>query len=189
MIDYGKIAKAIKHYTELGYEYIEVPWLVSQETMNVTAPSDRRLFDTFAGSLVASGEQSFIEIRKTLKRGKYLCATPCFRDEQSIDELHRQYFFKVELINVGPRHQGAAAMQLLFDAWKLFHNYWPVDTVKTDIGWDLNIGEVEVGSYGYREHDGFAWAYGTGIAEPRLSQAVVKAREKWNESVRKSRQP
>ncbi len=38
---------------------------------------------------------------------------------------------------------------------------------------DIMIKGIEVGSYGYRYIDDFAWVYGTGCAEPRLSQVLA----------------
>ena len=184
MIDYGKIAKSIAYYQALGYEYVDAPWLVSKEAMSHTTPSWAKRFQTFndhvfLGELVASGEQSFLYIRENLKeRGKYVCATPCFRAEPNPDELHRREFFKVELIHVQPKMPLYSTEKLLTDAWGFFKQYWPTDVVKTEIGKDLFIGDVEVGSYGFREIEGFNWIYGTGCAEPRLTQALQRVKKK-----------
>jgi seryl-tRNA synthetase len=174
MIDYEKISAAIKFYSSIGYKYIEAPWFVSDESMAVTCPPDRRCFNTFAGNLVASGEQSFIEMRKIMKPGRYCCATPCFRDESSVDDLHLLYFFKVELINVAPDDTEDATLDTIQDALEFFKRYGnTIRRVRTDIGHDLYMGDVEIGSYGFRSYDGFDWIYGTGCAEPRLSQAIT----------------
>lgn len=71
MIDYQKIAHAVHLYQELGYKYIDVPWMVDIDTILITRPPGARLFSTFAGELVASGEQSFLQIHKELQPGKY----------------------------------------------------------------------------------------------------------------------
>ena len=59
-IDYEKITAAIYHYETKNFKYMEVPWFVSKESMQITAPAEAKLFSTFAGELVASGEQSFL---------------------------------------------------------------------------------------------------------------------------------
>jgi hypothetical protein len=178
-IDYDKIAAAIFWYKALGYKYIEAPWLVSNDSMMVTAPPDRRLFSTFAGNLVASGEQSFIEIRKSLKPGHYLCATPCFRDEPILDEWHLQSFFKVELIEVEPILVEESINSMIGDAAAFFSRWVNAERKRTNIGYDLEYNGIELGSYGYREHEDFKWVYGTGCAEPRLSQVVGKEISNW----------
>lgn len=53
--------------------------------------------------------------------------------------------------------------------------------VETSAGWDVEVDGVEVGSYGHNElRDGdapFVWVYGTGLAEPRLSQAIARLKK------------
>jgi len=172
-IDYRKIVDAIHNYQWLGYEYLEVPWFISRQAMQVTAPPDRRFCTSFIGDLVASGEQSFIQMWMDgkLKPGKWQCATPCFRDEPNVDETHLNYFFKVELIEISPADVEKSIDRMIDDALKFFNSYldnWMV--VDTSIGKDIvSACGVELGSYGYREHGDFKWVYGTGVAEPRLS--------------------
>lgn len=181
-IDYRLLSIAVGYYEIRGYKYIEVPWIISQESCDVTSPPWTELFKTFAGCLPASGEQSFIEMRKDLKPGKYQCITPCFRDEEKPDELHLQYFMKNELIRVLEPGQNVEAEidAIAEDACGFFwsainvfgKNGSETRVVETKIGRDIEINGIEVGSYGYREYDGFRWIYGTGCAEPRLSQAL-----------------
>lgn len=198
MIDYQKIATAVRHYGEARFKYIEVPWFVTPETMNITAPPGVQLFDTFAGSLVASGEQSFLHIRKELLKedgfpALYQCVTPCFRDEANPDELHLQYFMKNELIGINwhtfdEKDKTEVPWALLnyvirkaLDYFKIYA-YEESDELKvidapmpnSVVNHDITIRGIEVGSYGYRHTDGFAWVYGTGVAEPRLSQVLGK---------------
>lgn len=186
-ISWNRIAQAINYYTIKKYEYIEVPWMVDEETINITKPPQARLFDSFLGNLVASGEQSFLAIREDLCPGrKYQCVTPCFRDEK-YDELHLPYFVKCELIHVLWKTDDAdQALELMIrDAWNFITGitYTCTEVVKTDIGKDILTAGIEVGSYGYREHEGFRWIYGTGLAEPRMSQAVSKWEKDSNEEL------
>lgn len=174
-----RLAHAINHYERSGFEYIEVPWLVSKESLDVTRPPYAKPFETFMGNLVASGEQSFIEIREDLcPRCKYQCITPCFRDE-NYDELHFPYFIKNELIVVLWKDDKPMEMieHVISTAQQFFKDYLTHPLIMpTEIGWDIvyikDDTEIELGSYGYREYDGFRWVYGTGCAEPRLSQAI-----------------
>jgi hypothetical protein len=181
-IDYRFLSIAVGFYEIRGYKYLEVPWFVSQESCDVTCPPWAELFKTFAGCLVASGEQSFIEMRKKLAPGKYQCVTPCFRDEEKPDELHLQYFMKNELIRVLPPGQNVEfeVESIIVEACDFFSSTMNIfgktgsemRVVETNIGKDIEINGIEVGSYGYREYDNFRWVYGTGCAEPRLSQAL-----------------
>lgn len=186
-IDYTKIGHAVKHYTKLGYEYIDAPWLVSLDSIIVTRPQGARVFSTFAGELVASGEQSFLEIRDQLKPGRYQCVTPCFRDEKVHDELHLQYFMKNELIWVPDLNKldfaedflvaNVIRDEMIEDAKSFFDLYAPSQIVNAPVlnafgNKDIQINGIEVGSYGHRLHAGFIWIYGTGCAEPRLTQAI-----------------
>lgn len=193
MIDYNKIGMAVNYYTEHKFKYIEVPWIISKESMMITAPPDARLFSTFAGELVASGEQSFLEIRKELLKADgfpalYQCVTPCFRDEAKPDELHLQYFMKNELIGINwhtfekkedvPHALLSFIIRKALDFFKKFANPEDVKLIDSPmsnsvINWDITIKDIEVGSYGYRYIDDFAWCYGTGCAEPRLSQVLA----------------
>lgn len=183
MIDYEKIAAAVYHYETKGYKEIEVPWIISLDAMLITRPKGARLFSTFAGELVASGEQSFLEIRNQLKPGKYQCITPCFRDEQIKDGLHHQYFIKNELIWVLDRNAQLTSDTLekfnivMKDAHNFFKGYGDARLVEAPLdnavaNHDIEINGIEVGSYGFRTYEDFSWIYGTGVAEPRLTQAL-----------------
>ena len=191
MIDYEKIAAAVAYYETQDFKYIEVPWLISHESMMITAPPGVRLFDTFAGSLVASCEQSFLEIRKELLKADgfpalYQCVTPCFRDEANPDDLHLQYFIKNELIGIShPSHKKETVPWALLnyfirkslDFFKMYAKHEDVNVIDAPmpnsvVNKDITIKGIEVGSYGYRYIDDFAWVYGTGVAEPRLSQVL-----------------
>lgn len=171
-IDYRKVAAALDYYWRLGYEYIDVPWLVSSKSMAITSPPDAKLFETFAGCCVASGEQSLLEMRGQLIPGKrYVCATPCYRDDPP-DKLHRQTFFKVELMTAQPENAEYELVETLEAAAGFFRQYGRPVRKSAPGGIDLEINGVEVGSYGIRSYKDFRWVYGTGCAEPRLSQAL-----------------
>lgn len=176
-IDWLSIGQAQCNYFTAGYEYVEVPWLVPAGVVDITKPPHAKNFETFAGCLVASGEQSFLAVKDMLERGKkYQCVTPCFRDELKHDGLHHQWFVKLELMHVllpWDRHEDhvLAMVQDVIDFLWHFACGCELRVVPTEIGYDIEVNRVEVGSYGYREYNGFRWVYGTGIAQPRLSQA------------------
>lgn len=186
MIDYTLLAAALEHYKWLGYSPLDVPWFVSVESIEVTRPPESRLFETFAGCLVASGEQSFIEMMEqgTLPLGKSVCITPCFRDESELDEVRQQYFMKVELIDYMPEDLEVAKSQMEMHALGFLSRYVEVglerifqerDGKAEYIGTDIMSNGLELGSYGCREYKNHKWVYGTGCAEPRLSYAIKRA--------------
>lgn len=186
VINYKYIAEAVEHYKRKGYEYIEVPWMVTRTPLDVTRPPQARPFKVVIGNepdiepmlyLVASGEQSFLYIRKDLCPGrKYITVTPCFRDEPVTDEIHHLDFMKAELIVPVWKTDDPKSIldDMVSDAWNFFRHYTHAETVKTEEGIDITVGGIEVGSYGIREHNGFRWVYGTGVAEPRFSYARAK---------------
>lgn len=177
MINYRLISEAILQYEKLGYQYLEVPWIVPSDAIKITLPVDRKAFSIDNhGYLVGSAEQSFLDLilRNKLKDGKYVAATPCFRDDK-IDEYHQKYFFKVELINYSSNNFIFIKdlENLLSDAVKILQTF-TTKTIKLSLmpdgSYDLHINGIEVGSYGIRHHNNFGWVYGTGLAEPRFSQ-------------------
>jgi hypothetical protein len=178
-INYQRIGKAIEVYSGLGYNYIEVPWLIDQKSIDITKPPKCRYFATEFGHLIASGEQSFLQIRDELcPSRKYQTVTPCFRDD-TVDELHVRQFMKLELIVPLWKTDDAEKIlqQMMGDAQRAMWGCGPIEVVNTDpMTYDFTIRDIEVGSYGIREHQGFRWIYGTGMAEPRMSQAIEKHR-------------
>lgn len=174
-IDYAKIASAIEFYKGRGFEYIDVPWAVTETAMNVTKPanSDSFVFDGFT-DLVASAEQSFIQlmIDDKLPKGRYCAVTPCFRDEHNLSDSTRKCFLKVELIDSFDTSffNLKRTVSIASSFFKLYIK--DVEIVKTEIGFDIVSNGLELGSYGMRKFlDEHEWIYGTGCAEPRLSIA------------------
>jgi hypothetical protein len=181
-IDYSKISHAVDFYASEGFEYIEVPWIVSKKVNTITAPKDVKLFDNFLGCNVASGEQSFLEmiLQNKLSPGRYVCCTPCFRDEKTLDNFHFNWFEKVELIdflgnNKFTEYQINSRLDFMLEkAETFFKKYLDIEVIDTSDGRDIisKKHKIELGSYGIRNYDNFSWVYGTGIAEPRLSQVL-----------------
>lgn len=185
LIDYRKIADAVEYYGS-AYSQIDAPWWVTEEVKNITRPLEARADYSLSANgkvLVASGEQSFLYLMEKglLPDGKYMTVTPCFRNEDQ-GLLHRKQFMKCELIKVGLATESDVD-DMIELASGFFGNFVAVDVVKTE-GDGLSVythdimaltsqGPVEIGSYGIRKYGYLSWAYGTGIAEPRLSMAAA----------------
>ncbi len=182
MISYSRIAKAIDYYTKLGYQYIEVPWLVEREAANLAAPEGTRLFETFAGCLPASAEQSFYSmiLDGQLPPGRYQAVTPCYRDEPLLNHWTQTHFLKLELIYVLPETPLRARPLIglvLEDAYNFMTSQGVQISIKDgldDLSRDLVScpRNIELGSYGLRQAGGHSWIYGTGLAEPRFSRVL-----------------
>lgn len=184
-IDWARLARAVAFYEQRGYEKIEAPWLVEPQYREITYPH-LNAFQTQHGDIVGSAEQSFLQLafegKISIKMGsKYVAITPCFRDHQPNDPLHQLYFMKVELfqpIKWGNSYPDLQPVEMLFDSGQFFASEGALpEKEETDEGIDWTVGGIEVGSYGYRVHDGFGWLYGTGLAEPRFSQALRNQRQ------------
>ena len=151
-IDYRKLGAALEHYEARGYEYIEVPWAVRPEATNITLPAGREATAVQYGDLVGSAEQSFIEL---MMRGRAItkaCAiTPCFRLEETYDELHHGYFMKLELITTNATPEKLQAT--INDARDFFSSYTDVEIILTGADmYDIidKHHKIELGSYGLR---------------------------------------
>lgn len=182
-INYKIISDAIEYYQANGFQYIDVEWKAPVEIVKITTPPQCRLYKIDPdNSLVASAEQSFLDliINHHLKPGKYVTATPCFRDD-IIDEIHGQYFFKVELIDFEFIDCEEIDIDAFFNTLQIAQNFFE-KYLKTEIihlnGYNYDIvdakNKIELGSYGIREYNNIVWIYATGVAEPRLSITLQK---------------
>jgi len=177
-VDWAKLGAAMSFYEGRGYTPIEVPWVVDPATIRMT--SSEPYWPTQGGALVASAEQSFLQLCNDgkLTPGQYVACSPCFRNDEP-DDLHLPYFMKVELFvlyndnNVSQTNAAIIGM----DAQKFFSKYTDFENLpfeRTDQGLDITLGGIEIGSYGVRTVNGLTWTYGTGIAEPRFSEALSR---------------
>lgn len=175
-INWQRLMSAIHYYSACGYKYIDLDWCVNEEISAITKPIYKKDFYVNDKVLVASAEQSFIQmiIDGKLKPGKYCGITPCFRDEK-VDELHSNYFMKVELIDT--LHPNKGGLDIMLEIAQTFYkNYIRINTIEIgDNLYDIESKNgIELGSYGVRIHKNIRWVFGTGLAEPRLSQALMK---------------
>lgn len=187
-IDYNILNNSIFYYKYIGYKYIETSWLVDPNISDLTKPVDRNNFIVCNKALVGSAEQSFMELifNNKLEYGKYVTITPCFRDEKQIDDTHKMYFMKTELIVYDNVDKLKLMYQDVINNCKVYFDKYTITSIikPAKEGDSLDYDEdychdiicsktgIELGSYGIRTHKNYSWIYGTGCAEPRLSYAV-----------------
>lgn len=173
-IDWRLLGAAVSYYQVLGYQYVEVPYVVPEEIIRLTLPPQ---YDADAvpglGCLVGSAEQSLLSM--DLPDGTYMAVSPCFRPEPVLNELYQRHFMKVELFQLGDVMN---PMRMLLDAQGFMNQFVVTEVVRTAEGKDLTVDGIEVGSYGFRNARGLSWACGTGLALPRFSVARQKQMER-----------
>jgi hypothetical protein len=179
------LAETLEHFEQLGYKSIEVPWIVPSDIMKMTFPIRDRIFsennggfETCYGDLVASAEQSFLDLQvnQNLKKGSYVALTPCFRVEPVLDFLHKPYFAKTELYitdDVTNERFEEMIDQALVNFKKIAKNGHVFTIEKTNVGCDILADGLEIGSYNKMSYNGFDWLCGTAVAEPRFSSICL----------------
>lgn len=185
-VNWKLLSDAVVFYQTHGFKYVETPWIAHIEDLMVTAPSRNKIFliddsyDSVAADdgLVGSAEQAFISMARagTLPDGvNFVSCGPCFRKNEPKDKWHMSQFMKVELfVRLESDANGEfVTNELVNRAKKFMDRYNEVQVETTEEGKDLVLNGVEVGSYGYRHAEGVGWwAYGTGLALPRFTQAA-----------------
>ena len=182
--NYNRIGQAQAFYKGRGYQNVETPWLVTPQAVRATLPVPKVMMETVRGVLVGSGEQSFIQhmMDGTLEPGMYQTTTPCFYD---IADHHspkymgasedRPYSMQVELLIYKPNDVRTYYEKILNDAMACLFEISDVDTFdasQTDEGFDIAFQGIVLGSFGVRQMGDHLWIYGTGLIEPRFSQAL-----------------
>lgn len=178
-IDWSRLARALAHFESVGFRRMELPWYAPREVCGVTCPDPRAMFPIAGEVLVGSGEQAFMheQFAGRLADGDYVALTPCFRHEPEFSDLKLPAFAKVELYAAGRAGRGAALRlaEVAADYMRRCEELDPI-LVETEEGFDLEVAGIEIGSYAERRRGEEEWACGTGLAEPRFSAAVEKAR-------------
>lgn len=190
--DFHLLAQALDYFEkEAGYTRVELPWHVPDYAVRMTNPNIDNMAMMSGGYLVASGEQSFLlcDIKGRLPPGRYCGLTPCFRPGDDQQPYHQETFYKVELYRTDVVDRYAVDEMLLevseFSRRILRNEEFSLEVVNTpeqdgfyeeilltqEHSCDINLNGIEIGSYGLRRVGDYHWAYGTGIAEPRFSQA------------------
>lgn len=183
-MNYGNLNAALTFYSARGYIYMpDAPWCVGKDAYHATKPPGAEDIVVEWGDephsyLVASGEQSFLQMMISgtdLKRA--ICITPCYRVEK-YNDWKRPYFMKAELINAHDVDVGHL-VHMISDACAFFSQFLDVRVKETGPNmFDIvsKDGRVELGSYGIRgmmiKDKPYDWIYGTACAEPRLSKAI-----------------
>lgn len=170
LIDYSKVNEAINYYNRLGFKYIPVPWIVSDEAFSIT--KDLRTFENNNNVNVASGEQSFLQLvlRGKLKEGRYQCCTAYNTGSEWYMRVELFDFIGYKLLNMDKQRERVNNVANISQS--LFSEY--TDTKKKTKAGYIEIecnGEI-IGKYGYREYNGFSWIYGTGLDEPKFSETL-----------------
>lgn len=176
-LNFVLLGKAQEFYNLHGFQNIEVPWVIDKKYVAETKPSDVSFYETLGGVLVASAEQSFIQMMEQgwNELGSYQATTPCFRDENH-DNLHSPYFMKTELFD--NKNVNEERLHEIIDISLQFFNFLHPGIAKienmADGTYDI-VGTrsgIELGSYGIRERLNHSWIYATGIALPRFEQVM-----------------
>lgn len=172
-IDTNIILKALAYYQSIGYELVSVPYLVEPKYSKATSPDGRVDLEHNGKVYVASAEQGFLQM---LDKGlipkhpkKYCAITPCYRDEDILNDTHYNIFLKIELFGLYDNFY----QSMMCEAMSFMHkNGVATKTERVDVNQidliSVNSG-VELGSYGRRLWEGISYDYGTGLAEPRFS--------------------
>lgn len=177
-IRWDLLSEAKNHYSRHGFFYMEVPWTVGRDAYMATKPEDAKdlLVRHWDRYLLASGEQSLMQIRSKLPCKHLQTITPCFRSENEYNDLRRPHFMKLELMSVLDETDNdvRCLQQMIMKALAFFGKHaYNLEVVHTgNDTYDINSNGIEIGSYGIREYQGFRWVYGTGLAEPRFSQTM-----------------
>lgn len=181
MINYKILNDSIEYYEHFGFIRVESPWTVSEQIDDITRPPEALSFQLKHNNkcLVASGEQSFLYLylKNFLPKGQFQTVTPCFRYE-SFDFLHTKYFMKNELIKTDVVTK-AELDKMIKTALGFYSKYFSKDLLKvveSESGFDIILEtdfDYELGSYGIRKCEFLKWIYGTGCAEPRLSNLIA----------------
>lgn len=175
-VNWTLLSEAVSHFKAHGFQYVEAPWTAPYDVLEATCPAPQYMIDSTIGGLVGSSEQSFMHLRRSgqIEQGKYVACTPCFRNEDTVNLLRQRTFMKVELYD-DETHDLDGMIQLVMNFYRsLLKSELQSSLSMRDTGshsMDIELGGIEVGSYGLREWEGLKWVYGTGIAEPRFSTA------------------
>lgn len=184
-----QLIKDATNWWGLWFETKKVPALVDPDVMSHTCPvgvHDSRLYGAGDDTVVASAEQSFLQLEKEgkLKPGRWMALTPCYRDEPILDETHLPVFLKLELIKLSDERNFYTRTDALWIAGKMqkfLREFYalPTEVIETEDGFDVMYEDLELGSYGVRKTmTGKSYVYGTGLAEPRTSIALERFQQK-----------
>lgn len=171
LIDTKLLIDAMAYYESIGYKPVASPMLVDKDVVELTLPKGNMAREHLGKYYVGSAEQSFYQIIKDGFNpvGSYMLITPCERDE-IIDETHFGLFLKVELVSTVKSCAEICNDVDYFYSKKGFSSeVFPIGN-----SFDIEIGGIEVGSFGERIYKGNKIAFGTGLALPRITQSTKR---------------
>lgn len=183
-IDWRKMALACAFYAQKGFEYLETPWVIPAQYSKLTKPHDdptfifeKGLFSLQPNELVGSAEQGFLYLiqNNLLPKGKFYSVSPCFRTD-TYDATHQPWFLKLELIDTNVVDADKQLKQIMDLAYEFFTTIKNNDSVLEivalpDGSKDINLNDIEIGSYGVRKMCDTPYIYATGLALPRFDVA------------------
>lgn len=176
-IDMKAIFDAMVAYENMGYKYVDVPYIVDYKYNDHTMPDTTVALNHIDGKVYSgSGEQGFLELldKEGLPPGKYQTITPCVRIADK-DDTHNSVFVKLELCIIpdGAVPNERLVSLVAFDAMNTMAARGITAFIGgTDEGLDIiePLSGIELGSYGIRKDlADNEYIYGTGLAEPRFS--------------------
>lgn len=178
-IDWILLSKSVDFYSRENYFQIETPFAIPEFYHFYTKPHNDQsfvlndgMFHNNTHELVGSAEQGFIFLllNNQLDLSKKLFSvTPCFRVD-NYDQLHQPWFIKLELFHFSSHEDDLKNMLQLAKTFYEKQTSFPVNIQQTgDYSYDLEINNIEVGSYGFRHVEDYTFIYGTGLALPRFS--------------------
>lgn len=187
-----RLQRTMEYWQNKGLSYVPLPWIVPQSIMDCPKPPWIEAPDiaTIVGPLVASGEQSFLWLseqgRLPVNPRGYIGWSPCFRRE-NYDHFHHHYFIKAELfIPVMPKTAELVLEDVISGSEKWFATLaneagLPIRRRVLSDQIDLELDNVELGSYGVRETpSGVPYVFGTALAEPRWTEALADYRDAYH---------
>ena len=178
IIDWLLLAEANSFYANNGFQQIETPFAIPSYYHSFTKPHDNQtfvlnngLFSNNSHELVGSAEQGFIYLllNDLLPGNKLQSITPCFRFDD-YDKLHQPWFMKLELFQLSDNSEDLFNVISIATNFFERHSSSKVNLINTDNNmYDLEINNIEVGSYGFRTVNEYTFIYATGLALPRFT--------------------
>lgn len=190
---FARLARCLQYWGTQGFQFVSLPWMTPARYIEATKPPFVLGADvaTEHGTLVASGEQSFLMLAEQghLPTGdRFIGWTPCFRPEPVFDARHHFYFMKAELYqrvdSLDSARETLSSMvagalqwmqQEMYEAG-VAESLWLEEMGQDQT--DILLGQFELGSYGVRQFAGQLYVYGTACAEPRFTEAIEAYRGK-----------
>ena len=176
-INWQLLSKAHEYYSKF-FLYKETPFIVPEYFSSITKPHtnssfilNEDMFQSQPHELVGSAEQGFIYLLLTNKisNGSFFSITPCFRAD-NYDKIHFPWFMKLEIFECPSNLSRVIdVLDICLEFFKKNKdgNYQIVKT--SDMSWDINLNNIEIGSYGIRNINKQMILYATGLALPRFS--------------------